>query len=75
MASAVPDGEAWCRAHLREIREVGCGAHGRVVLVEHVSTGDRYVLKHIPLAKLANAELAVGEVEVLDVCHRKDLDG
>ncbi|KAL1527768.1 hypothetical protein AB1Y20_009153 [Prymnesium parvum] len=50
----------------REIREVGRGAHGRVLLVEHVSSGDRYVLKQIPLSQLPSGVLtALPEVEVL----------
>ena len=50
----------------REVREVGQGAHGRVLLVEQISSGARYVLKLIPLSQLpGGVAAALPEVEVL----------
>lgn len=50
----------------REIREVGQGAHGRVLLVVHISSGDKYVLKQIPLARLpCGVTATLPEVEIL----------
>lgn len=50
----------------REVREVGQGAHGRVLLVEQISSGARYVLKQIQLSRLpSGGHAALAEVEVL----------
>ena len=40
------------------------GAQGRVLLVQHNESGEKYVLKQIPISE-KNAAAAVGEVNVL----------
>ncbi|EOD08053.1 hypothetical protein EMIHUDRAFT_460010 [Emiliania huxleyi CCMP1516] len=51
-------------ARFRVLREVGRGAQGRVLLVQHNESGEKYVLKQIPISE-KNAAAAVGEVNVL----------
>ena len=64
-APAVTDEESYS-ALFRELREIGQGAHGRVLLVEHISSRSKYVLKLIPLSQLPGGVLAaLPEVEVL----------
>ena len=55
------------RDNFRHIRELGQGAQGKALLVQHKSTGNKYVLKQIPLSRLPNrrADPALSEVEVL----------
>jgi NIMA (never in mitosis gene a)-related kinase 11 len=60
------DGETSFASLFREVREVGRGAHGRVILVEQTSNRAKYVLKQIPLELLpSGGHTALPEVEVL----------
>ena len=64
-AAAGTDEGSYARL-FRELREVGQGAHGRVLLVEQISSGAKYVLKQIPLSQLPGGVMAaLPEVEVL----------
>lgn len=61
--------ESSAGAQLRELRSLGRGAQGEVVLVEHVGTGVRYALKRLELSPCTSSassnSSAVTEVEVL----------
>jgi hypothetical protein len=58
--------ESSAGAQFRELRSLGRGAQGEVVLVEHVGTGERYALKRLELSPCtSSASSAVTEVEVL----------
>lgn len=63
--AAEPDTEHEYTRLFRELREVGRGAHGRVLLVEHISSCDLYVLKQVPVSNPQNVVQALPEVEVL----------
>lgn len=63
-------------ARFRELREVGRGAQGRVMLVQHVESGEKYVLKQIPISGKSDAQgwsAAFSEVDVLSRLHHPNI--